>query len=112
MEGEVLIEWRRPAPSRSPERAVAFRAVLEDLRSRLEERGIGVTVTETLLSGDAAGQVLMNGIPLEDLVPVQGREEGCSRCMGGGAGCGQPVYEAVSAPLLRLAALRASGVNQ
>lgn len=109
MEGEVVIEWRRPASLRSPEKARAFRAVLEDLRKRLEERGVPVGVMETPLPGTAAGQVLMNGVPVEDLVPVQGREESCNGCVGSGAGCGLPACEELSESILRLAALRASG---
>ncbi|RXE56863.1 hypothetical protein ABH15_01535 [Methanoculleus taiwanensis] len=112
MEGEVVIEWRRPEPPRSPEKARAFRAVLEDLRRRLEERGVGVAVTETPLFGDAAGQVLMNGVPVEDLVPVQGREEGCNGCVGSGAGCGLPACEELSESVLCLAALRASELRR
>ncbi|MDN7024801.1 DUF2703 domain-containing protein [Methanoculleus sp. FWC-SCC1] len=112
MKGDLLIEWRRAAPPRHPERDAAFRAILADLKSRLEERGVWVAILETPLPRDAAGQVLMNGAPVEELVPVQGCDEGCSGCTGGGAGSGRPACEEMPEPLLRLAALRASGMKR
>ncbi|KUG21278.1 MAG: DUF2703 domain-containing protein [Methanomicrobiaceae archaeon] len=112
MKTGLHIEWRHPAAGRErpllPPASRAFREILLDLKSQLAERGIEVTITETHLPGDPAapaGILLFNGMQLDQLIPAPPAGESCEGCPGiapeGAA------YADLTAPVLRLAALRA-----
>ncbi|MFH1059516.1 MAG: DUF2703 domain-containing protein [Pseudomonadota bacterium] len=118
------IEWKHlDKDGRTCERCAdtgdTVRRVVEELSSDLEPRGWAVTFKETLLTETEIPQsnmILLNGIPLEDILPQASKSENC--CSSCEELLGLPTlcrtieyqgktYEAIPPELIREAALQA-----
>jgi hypothetical protein len=118
---DVNIEWIHSEPggeaAPSLETCAAFRAVLEDLRQQMSKRGIEVAIRESTAVGTGCtGKIVLNGVPLEQIVPVKSvrGSPGPGACpaggsCGGGSGGQDIPCEEFPESIIRLAIVKAAG---
>ena len=126
---ELHIEWRHYAKDgatceRCSSTGATLSGLLSDLAEELNTRGVTVTFTETLLPAESMAQsnlILLNGIPLEDILDdARTSENSCPSCScltGKDTRCrtvkhGGVVYENIPADLIRKAVYRATGITE
>ncbi len=111
----VTITWQRPAGPMPPailcsDTGRPLQEVIRDIRSQLEGQGIPSTVTEE----DGPVQLLFNGVPFENIVPIYVPKtcSMCGTCDGSEGECtGGRRYEGIPESVVRLAAMRAAGLK-
>jgi hypothetical protein len=123
---DLHIEWCHPD---EPGAAVLFcsdtarplTAVVADIREMLKARGVRVDFSERACPAgemNRPGVVLLNGIPLEKVVPLREKKSPCAFCGvcdGSERDCAtgerDRLYHDIPESVLRLAALRAAGLK-
>lgn len=121
------IEWKHFAVGdatceRCGKTGDTVRSVVDELRKDFGPAGIKINLTETILDKTRiaeSNEILMNGVPLEDLLAASVVSTDCPSCvtLAGESTCCRAIeiddvqYEDIPAELIRKAAYRALGIS-
>lgn len=121
------IEWKHFAVGdatceRCGKTGDTVRSVVDELRKDFGPAGIKINLTETILDKTRiaeSNEILMNGVPLEDLLAASVVSTDCPSCgtLAGESTCCRAVeiddvqYEDIPAELIRKAAYQALGIS-